>query len=61
MEELANVRLTTLVEASGKRGRPRATHQLEVMEAEQQTLMEALGVADAHQNRPAIDGVGVYA
>ncbi len=60
MKELANVRLATLVEANGKRGRPKATHQLEVMEPEQQALMEALSVADAHQNRPSIDGVGVY-
>jgi transposase len=60
MEDLANVRLATLVEENGKRGRPRATHQLEVMEPEQAALMEALGVADAHQQRPKIDGVGVY-
>lgn len=60
MEELANVRLSTLVETNGKRGRPKATHQLEEMEPEQKALIEALGVADAHQQRPAIDGVGVY-
>ena len=61
LETLSNVRLATLVDTTGKRGKPKATHQLEEMEPEQEALVEALGITDIHQQRPKIDGVGVYA
>ena len=61
LETLNNVRLATLVETTGKRGRPKATHQLEEMGPEEEALVEALGITDIHQQRPKIDGVGVYA
>jgi len=61
LETLSNVRLATLVETTGKRGKPKATHQLETMEPQEQALVEALGITDIHQQRPKIDGVGVYA
>ena len=60
LETLGSVRLATLVEATGKRGKPKATHQLEEMEPEEEALVEALGITDIHQQRPKIDGVGVY-
>ena len=61
LDALGNVRLATLVEVSGKRGKPKATHQLEAMEPEERALVEALGIDDIHQQRPKIEGVGVYA
>jgi len=61
LEALGNIRLATLVEANGKRGRPKATHQLETMEPDEEALVEALGIGDMHQQRPSIEGVGVYA
>jgi len=61
LETLSNVRLATLLETTGKRGKPKATHQLEAMEPQEEALVEALGITDIHQQRPKIDGVGVYA
>jgi len=61
LETLSNIRLATLVEATGKRGKPKATHQLETLEPHEEDLVNALGIADTHQQRPKIDGVGVYA
>ena len=60
IEALSQVRLATLVENTGKRGRPKAVHQLEDMEPEEKALVEALEIADIHQDRPRIEGVGVY-
>jgi len=61
LETLTNVRLTTLIETTGRRGKPKATHQLETMEPEERALADALGITDLHAHRPKIDGVGVYA
>ena len=61
LEALSNIRLATLVEATGKSGKPKATYQLEALEPQEKALVEALGIADIHQKRPKIDGVGVYA
>ena len=61
LENLSNIRLTTLVEATGKRGKPKATHQLEVMDPDEEALVEALEIDDLHHQRPQIEGVGVYA
>ncbi len=60
LDILNNVRLTTLIEAEGKRGRPRVTHQMELMEPEEEKLIEALGIANMHNQRPRIQEVGVY-
>jgi len=31
------------------------------MEPDEEALVEALGIGDMHQQRPSIEGVGVYA
>jgi len=61
IEDLSKIRLATLVEVTGKRGKPKASHQLEEMEPAQGALLDAIGITDIHQHRPKIDGVGVYA
>ena len=61
IEALSNSRLATLIEATGKRGKPKANHQLEALAPQEETLVEALGIAGTHKQRPKIDGVGVYA
>ncbi|MBU0638558.1 MAG: IS1634 family transposase [Planctomycetes bacterium] len=61
LRRLARIRLTTFLEATGQRGRPKATHQLETMEADDEALAQALGITDIHHHRPDIRGVGVYA
>ena len=61
LEALSNIRLGTLVEATGKPGKPKATYELETTEPDEDALVQALGIADIHQQRPQIDGVGVYA
>ena len=61
LEALSNIRLTTLVEVTGKRGKPKVTHQLETMDPDEEALVEALEIVDVHHQRPQIEGVGVYA
>jgi len=60
LETLSNIRLTTLIEATGKPGKPKATYELETTEPDEEALVQALGIADIHQRRPQIAGVGVY-
>jgi len=60
LEILSNIRLATLIQTTGKRGKPKATYELETMEPHQEELVEVLGIADIHQQRPKINGVGVY-
>ena len=60
LDSLNNIRLTTLLEMSGKRGKPRATRQIEDMTEDQGRLMEALDLADVHKKPLRIKGVSVY-
>jgi transposase len=60
LQQLATIRLATLVETTGRGRKLQAVHQLETMEPDAQTLAQALGITDLHQQRPQIDGVGVY-
>lgn len=57
---LNNIRLSTLLEMSGKRGKPRATRQLEEMTEDQKLLVDALNLADVHKKPLKIKGVSVY-
>ena len=59
-DTLNNVRLTTLLELTGKSGKPRATRQLEEMTDEQSRLMAALDLTELHKTPLKIKGVGVY-
>jgi len=57
---LTNIRLTTLLEISGKRGRPKATRQLEEMTDDQRLLLDALNLSDVHTKPIKINGLSVY-
>jgi transposase len=60
LDGLNEIRLTTLLEKSGQRGKPKARYELEELSADNQRLLDALSLKDIHLNRPQIDGVGVY-
>jgi len=60
LDTLNNVRLSTLLEKTGKRGKPKATYKIEEMTEEQKVLMEALDLKETHLKRTEIYGVGVY-
>ena len=60
LDTLNNIRLTTVLEMSGKRGTPKATRQIEEMTADQSRLMDGLNLAEAHQKPITIQGVSVY-
>lgn len=60
LDTLNNIRLTTVLEMSGKRGTPKATRQIEEMTVDQSRLMDGLNLAEAHQKPITIQGVSVY-
>jgi transposase len=60
LDTLSNVRLATLLEMTGKRGKPKATRQIEEMTEDQIRLIDALDLADAHKKPLKIKGVSVY-
>jgi len=60
LDNLNNIRLAALIEASSKRGRPKVTYQLEEMSEEQSRLIKILGIEEIHLKRPHFNGVGVY-
>lgn len=60
LDTLNNIRLATLLELSGKRGKPKATRQIEEMTEDQQRLLEGLNLADVHKRPLKIEGVSVY-
>ncbi len=60
LDSLNNIRLTTLLEKTGKRGKAKAMHKIEEMSEEENLLMEALNLQELHLKRPKIEGVGVY-
>ena len=60
LDTLNSIRLSTLLEMSGKRGKPKATRQIEEMTEDQNHLMDALNLADVHKKPLKIKGVSVY-
>jgi len=60
LDTMNSIRLTTLLEMSGKRGKPKATRLLEEMTESQQRLMDALDLADVHKKPLRIKGISVY-
>lgn len=60
LDTLNNIRLTTLLEMSGKRGTPKATRQIEEMTDDQRRLVDSLNLADLHKTQIKIEGVSVY-
>ena len=60
LDILNRVRLATILEKTGKRGRPKAFYQLEKMSPEEELMADALSLKDVHLKPPQIKGVGVY-
>ncbi len=60
IDTLNNVRLSTLLEMSGKRGKPRATRQIEEMTEVQRRLMNGMKLEDVHTKPLKINSVSVY-
>ena len=57
---LNNIRLGTMLEESKKTGKPKAIYKLEEMTPAEKEILMALGVENAHNERPRIKDVGVY-
>jgi len=60
LDMLNNIRLGTMLEESKKTGKPKATYMLEEMTEAEKSIMIALGIENAHNERPKIKDVGVY-
>ncbi len=60
LDTLNNIRLGTMLEASKKTGKPKATYMLEEMTQEESNIINALGLENAHNEGPKIKDVGVY-
>lgn len=60
LNKLVNVRLGTLIEETGKKGKPKAIYKLEEMDEVENTLISALDITDLHNNRPKFKGLSVY-
>ncbi len=60
LDLLNNIRLGTMLEKSKKPGKPKATYMLEEMTEVEKNIMTALGIENAHNERPKIKDVGVY-
>ena len=60
LDTLNNIRLSTVLEMSGNRGKPKATRLIEEMTEEQRHLMDRLNLADVHTQPVKIKGVSVY-
>ena len=60
LDTLNNIRLSTVLEMSGKRGKPKATRLIEEMTEDQRCLMDGLNLTDVHTKPVKIKGVSVY-
>lgn len=60
LDELKGIRLGTLIELSGEKGRPKAFYKLEEMSEIQKNIVKVLGIDELHNNRPKIKGLSVY-
>jgi len=60
LDTLNNIRLSTVLEMSGKRGKPKATRLIEEMTEDQRCLMDGLNLTDVHTKPVKINGVSVY-
>ena len=60
LDTLNGIRLGTILEESKKTGKPKAIYMLEEMTEAERKIMSALGIDNAHNERPKIKDVGVY-
>lgn len=59
-DRLDGIRLASLIEKTGKRGRVKAVYQLEETEPEDDLLIDALKLRDIHIKRPGLKSLVVY-
>ena len=60
LDNLNNIRLTNILELTGKKGKPKSSYKLETMTEEQEQLMNQLNLTGIHQKPMKIKGVSVY-
>ena len=60
LDILENIRLGTIIEDTGKKGRPKVFYKLEEMEPAERKLAEDLGIIKLHERPMKIKGFGVY-
>jgi len=60
LDNLNSIRLAACIRATGKRGKPKVSHQLEELDEPQRHLAQALGILETHLERPNLDGLSVY-
>jgi len=60
LDKLSNIRLVTILEEKKSCGCVKTNYKLEKMDAEEKQIAGALSIMDFHENRPKINGVGVY-
>jgi len=61
LDTLNSIRLATIIDQTGKRGKLKATYRIEELSDEEKMIVEALNLMEVHTHRPKIKGVGVYA
>jgi transposase len=60
MDDLNNIRLATILNSTGQRGKPKVIRKLEEMTAQQAALVTALNLGELHKKPLKINGVSVY-
>ena len=60
LDKLGNIRLGTIVEDTGKKGRPKAVYQIEEMDPSEKKLAEDLQIIDLHKKPIKPKGLSVY-
>jgi transposase len=60
LRTLDKIRLGTILENTGSKGRPKAIYMLETTDEVENKLLSALNITEYHLNRPTINGLSVY-
>ena len=60
LDSLNSIRLAACISATGKRGKPKVSYQLEELDEPQRKLAQALDILETHLQRPHLDGISVY-
>lgn len=60
LDSLGNIRLAACMGPEQKRGSRKIVYKIEEMEEDERQLAEALNILEEHEQRPKIEGFGVY-
>ena len=60
LDLLGNIRLGTIIEDTGKKGKPKAVYKLEEMDPTERKLAEDLQIMSLHESPMKLKGFGVY-